>query len=282
MIKGLTRAGLGQVGSVERFATLASRFGFGAIDAGGKELEDWIAAAGLDGVKNVLQETNVQIGSIGLPVEWRQSEEKFLEGIPRLAKDAQIAAQLGVTRCCTYVLPSTDYNAAHFMAIATRRLRTCAEILGAYGIRFGLEFVGPHHLRTRWANPFIWDIGSTLDWIDAIDKSNVGLLFDAYHWHTSESTYEDILKLSADQIVHAHINDAPNVPVAQVLDNDRLYPGEGAIDLASFLRGLHAIGYTGVVSQEILTPQPPTAPTEELFAKSQRAFSNVFASAGLE
>lgn len=282
MIKGLTRAGLGQVGPVERFATLASQFGFGAIDAGGKELEDWIAAAGLDGVNSVLQQANVQIGSIDLPVEWRQSEEKFREGLPRLAKDAQTAAQLGVTRCCTYVLPSTDENAARFMAIATRRLRTCADILGAYGIRFGLEFVGPHHLRTRWAHPFIWDISSTLDFIEAIGKSNVGLLFDAYHWYTNEATYEDILKLRAEQIVHVHINDAPHVPIAQVLDNDRLYPGEGAIDLVAFLKGLQAIGYTGVVSQEILTPQPPTAPAEELLARSQRAFANVFAAAGLE
>ncbi|UUZ89861.1 sugar phosphate isomerase/epimerase [Paenibacillus sp. P25] len=144
------------------------------------------------------------------------------------------------------------------MALATRRLRTCAEILEAYGIRLGLEFVGPHHLRTRWANPFIWDIPSTLDWIDAIGKKNVGLLFDAYHWYTTEAGYEDILKLGASQIVHVHINDAPDVPVAEVLDNDRLYPGEGVIPLADFLRGLRQIGYSGVVAQEILTPQPLT------------------------
>ncbi|TVY08528.1 sugar phosphate isomerase/epimerase family protein [Paenibacillus cremeus] len=282
MIKGLSRAGIGQVGSVENFAALASRFGFGAIDAGGTELEEWIAAAGRDGVQSFLQEKKVQIGSIGLSVEWRHDEDKFRAGLPRLAKDAQAAAELGVTRCCTYVLPSTDYNAAHFMALATRRLRTCADILGAYGIRLGLEFVGPHHLRTRWANPFIWDIRSTLDWIGAIDKSNVGLLFDAYHWYTNEGTYEDILKLSADQIVHVHINDAPDVPVAEVLDNDRLYPGEGVIDLTAFLKGLQAIGYQGVVAQEILRPQPLTQPSEELAAKSQQAFAKVFAAAGLE
>ncbi|WP_284644646.1 sugar phosphate isomerase/epimerase family protein [Paenibacillus silviterrae] len=282
MKKGLTRAGLGQVGSLANFVSLASSYGFEAVDTSGKELEDWIVEAGREGVQSFLAEQKVQIGSIGLSVEWRQSEERFREGLPRLAKDAEAAAQLGVTRCCTYVLPSTDYPAAHFMALATRRLRTVAEVLGAYGIRFGLEFVGPHHLRTRWAHPFLWDIPSTLDWIDAIGRSNVGLLFDAYHWYTTEACYEDILKLRADQIVHVHINDAKEVPVAEALDNDRVYPGEGVIDLAAFLKGLHAIGYQGVVSQEILTPQPPAAPAEELLARSQQGFAKVFRAAGLE
>lgn len=282
MIKGVTRAGLGQTGSLEQFVALASRFGFGAVDAGGSELEEWMAAAGVEQVKERLEEQRVQIGAIGLSPDWRQDEQRFREGLSRLVKDAEAAARLGVTSCCTYVLPSTDYPAAHFMALATRRLRTCAEILEAYGIRLGLEFVGPHHLRTRWANPFIWDIPSTLDWIDAIGKKNVGLLFDAYHWYTTEAGYEDILKLGASQIVHVHINDAPDVPVAEVLDNDRLYPGEGVIPLADFLRGLRQIGYSGVVAQEILTPQPLTQPAEELFARSQKAFAKVFAAAGLE
>jgi sugar phosphate isomerase/epimerase len=282
MIKGLSRAGLGQIGSLERFVCLASSFGFGAVDAGGKELEDWIAVDGVERITALLREKQVQIGSIGLSVEWRHSEEQFREGLARLVKDAEAAAQLGVTRCCTYVLPSTDYNAAHFMALATRRLRTAADILGAYGIRLGLEFVGPHHLRTRWANPLIWEISSTLDWIDAIGRSNVGLLFDAYHWYTTEGGPEDIAKLRADQIVHVHINDAKDVPVSEALDNDRLYPGEGVIDLPAFLKGLQAIGYRGVVAQEILTPHPPEGPVEELFARSQRGFAKVFAAAGLE
>ena len=60
------------------------------------------------------------------------------------------------------------------MALATTRLRACANILGAYGIRLALEFVGPHHLRTQWKNPFIWTVQETLDWIDAIGEPNVG------------------------------------------------------------------------------------------------------------
>ncbi len=137
-------------------------------------------------------------------------------------------------------------------------------------------------MRTRWEHPFIWDMDSTLDWIEAIGESNVGLLFDSYHWYTTEADLNDILRLRPEQIVHVHINDAPNVPVEEVLDNNRLYPGEGVIDLTSFLQGLRRIGYKGAVSQEILTPEPLTESSEVLMRKSAEAFRRVFSEAGLE
>jgi sugar phosphate isomerase/epimerase len=279
MLKGLSRAGVGNVGTLDQFVHLASSYGFDAVDAGGKEIQDWIDRDGISNVLESLQSNKIVIGSIGLPVEWRDTEEKFRSGLVQLARDAEAAAQVGCTACCTYVLPSTDWNAARFMAVATRRLRECAVILGAYGIRLGIEFVGPHHLRTRWKNPFIWDVESHLEWIDAINERNVGLLYDAYHWHTNGLGLEDILRLKPEQIVHVHINDAKDVPVSEVLDNDRVYPGEGVIDLTSFLQGLKAIGYKGVVAQEILTPKPTEQSAEELLARSKSAFDKTFGAA---
>ncbi|MCY9661238.1 sugar phosphate isomerase/epimerase [Paenibacillus chondroitinus] len=278
MLRGLTGAGLGKLESNEQFIELAAKYGFAAVDIDALALVD---SHSVDGARELLNKHGLVIGSIGLPVEWRGSEERFRADLPKLTQAAAAAAALGCTSCCTYVLPSTDLNAAHFMALATRRLRTCAQILGAYGIRLGLEFVGPHHLRTRWKHPFIWTLEETLDWIDAIGESNVGLLFDAYHWYTNGLTVADIEKLRPEQIVHVHINDAPDVPVEEVLDNGRVYPGEGVIDLAGFLQGLAKIGYKGAVSQEILMATPPTDSPESLAQRSKAGFDKVYAAAGL-
>ncbi|NQX63485.1 sugar phosphate isomerase/epimerase family protein [Paenibacillus qinlingensis] len=278
MLRGLTRAGLGKIESNEQFIELAAKYGFQAVDIDALSL---VEAHTVAGARELLEKNGLVVGSIGLPVEWRSTEEVFREGLPKLAQAAEAAAALGCTSCCTYVLPSTDLGAAHFMALATRRLRTCAQILGAYGIRLGLEFVGPHHLRTRWQNPFIWTIDETLDWIDAIGERNVGLLFDSYHWYTNGGTVADIEKLRVDQIVHVHINDAPDVSVEDVLDNGRVYPGEGVIDLAGFLQGLKRIGYTGAVAQEILTAEAPTDSPESLVERSKAGFDKVYAAAGL-
>ncbi|MBO2946108.1 sugar phosphate isomerase/epimerase [Paenibacillus sp. F411] len=282
MIKGLSRAGIGDVGDIEAFAEKAAKHGFEAIDVSGKELREWAERRGLEAAQETLRKHELRIGSIGLPVEWRADEASFREGLVELARDAKAAAAFGCTACCTYILPSTDQNAAHFMALATRRLRTCAELLGAYGISLGLEFVGPHHLRTRWANPFIWTMEETLDWIAAIDRRNVGLLFDAYHWYTTGGTKEAILSLKAEQIVHVHLNDAKPLPVSEVLDNDRLYPGEGVIDLQGFLQSLNVIGYKGVVAQEILSQQSPPDSSDTLISRSAEGFRHVYRAAGLQ
>ncbi|WP_026961909.1 sugar phosphate isomerase/epimerase family protein [Alicyclobacillus herbarius] len=281
MLKGLTRAGLGSVGLLEEFVELAASYGFAAVDAGGEELIDLVDRRGADGAKSYLQQHGVVIGSMGLPVEWRRTEEEFRATFARLAPYAKAASRLGCTRSCTYILPSTDENPAHFLAIATRRLRACAEVLESYGMRLGLEFVGPHHLRQAGKYPFIWDMRSTLDWIAAIGKSNVGLLLDSFHWYTTGATEDDILALRKEDIVHVHINDAKPVPVEEVRDNDRLYPGEGVIDLPGFLRALAEIHYDGPVAQEVLTPVPPSEGVETLVARSKDAFERVFAAAGL-
>ncbi|MBC8081401.1 MAG: sugar phosphate isomerase/epimerase [Gorillibacterium sp.] len=282
MIKGLTSAGVGSFDSLESFVVAAARHGFGSVDAGGQDIRGFLDRKGAECARDFLDQHEVTVGSFGLPVEWRAGEEQFRSGLAGLAADAEAASRIGCTACCTYVLPSTDLEAVRFMAIATRRLRQCAQILDAYGIRFGLEFVGPHHLRTAWKHPFLWDQDSFLDWFDAIDAKNVGFLYDAYHWYTNGGTAADILRLRADQIVYAHINDAKPVPVASVLDNDRLFPGEGVIDLAGFLRALDQIGYKGVIAQEILTREPISGTQEDKLIRSAAGFRKVYLAAGLE
>jgi len=278
MLRGLSGAGLGALESEIQLIELAGKHGFQTVDVDALSL---VGRLGAEKARELLSKNGVAIGSIGLSVDWRTTEGAFLEGMTKLGEQAAAARLLGCTRCCTYILPSTDYPAAHFMALATRRLRACAQLLGLYGIRLGLEFVGPHHLRTRWANPFIWTMEETLDWIGAIGESNVGLLLDSYHWYTNGLTVADIESLKAEQIVHVHINDAPNVPVEEAQDGGRLYPGEGVIDLTGFLQGLLTIGYNGPVSQEILAQEPRQGTSEELVQHSMACFDKVFGAAGL-
>jgi sugar phosphate isomerase/epimerase len=273
MIRGLTRAGLGSTWSDEELIRKAAAYGFGAVDTEAKAL---ISALGMEGAASLLAETGVAIGAVGLPVEWRNTNADFKQGLPALAESAAAAAALGCTRCVTYILPSTDLPSAQFMAQAVYRLRVCAEILGAYGLRFGLEFVGPHHARTARKNPLIWTVEETLDMVAAIGLSNVGLLIDSYHCYTTGFESSQLEQLKSEQIVHVHINDAKDLPIEELKDNDRLYTGEGVIDLKGFLTALKKTGYDGPVAQEVLTPRLPTSDPEELLKRTKAGFDRVF------
>lgn len=273
LLRGLTKAGLGNFTDDKQFIELAAKYGFQSVDL---DVKSFVEAYGLSEAKDILQSNDIQLGAIGLPVEWRKSSEEFSQDLVYLASAAKAAADLGCTRCCTYILPSTDLKSAPFMSLAIKRLKICAEVLGSYGIRLGLEYVGPHHLRDTWENPFIWTQDETLQLIEAIGLPNVGLLLDSYHWYTTGLTSEDLSNLNEQQIVHVHINDARDLPVEELKDNDRLYTGEGVIDLSLFLKSIMSTGYSGPIAQEVLTPSHPTESNEELLRRSKIGFDNVF------
>jgi sugar phosphate isomerase/epimerase len=44
---------------------------------------------------------------------------------------------------------------------------------------------------------------------------NIGLLVDSFHWHTSGGTPMDLASIPTWQVVHVHVNDAPNLPREQ-------------------------------------------------------------------
>jgi sugar phosphate isomerase/epimerase len=91
-----------------------------------------------------------------------------------------------------------------------------------------------------------------LELLAAVDRPNVGLLIDCFHWYTSHAKLADLTALSASQVVYVHVNDAiAGVAVDEQIDDVRCLPGaSGMIDVVGFLRALDAIGYDGPVAVE--------------------------------
>ena len=110
--------------------------------------------------------------------------------------------------------------------------------------------------------PFVWTLPETL----ALAKDcgpNIGVILDVWHWHHSGGTIGDILAADTSRIVHIHVSDAKETPVADVRDNQRLMPGEGIIDLVGFFQALKKIGYADGVSPEPLGRIPAEMTPEE-------------------
>ena len=204
-------------------------------------------------VRRVLEANRLEPASWGLPVEFRKDEAAFQEGLKKLSAIAKAAKAIGATRCSTWILPFSDELPfeRNFEQLATR-LRPCAEVLAEHGCRFAVEFVGTKSLRDGHKYEFIHTQEGMLELVKAISTSNVGLLFDSFHWYTSGGRRDDIRKLTDALVVDAHINDAIEGRGAEgQIDNERALPGEtGVIDLVGFLQGLKGIGYTGPVSPE--------------------------------
>ena len=244
------------------YVDLAARHGFNGVDFGIGAAQR--AAEELGGpqlVGDYLKEKGVAPAVFGLDVEWRKDQATFEQGMAALVEKAKFANLIGAERCVTWMPPSVNDDAAEYQRKVERRFGEVGRVLGDQGIRFGLEWVGPHHLRAGEANAmgtnaWIYTLEDTLSLIEAIGLPNLGLLVDSYHCYTTGVTEDQLAALTDSLIVHVHINDAPTgIGPAGAKDGQRVLPGTGEIDLASFLSGIRRAGYKGYVAAEILAPQ---------------------------
>lgn len=264
------------------FVDLAARHGFAGVDMGLGGAQKAIEQLGsVDALKAYFAEKQVVPATFGLDVDWRRDEETFRTGLASLPEKAAFAQSIGLTRCCTWMLPATDDTPEEWINRTAQRFSEVATIFADHGIRFGLEWVGPHHLRAggvnaTGANNAVYTLPTTLALIEKIGKANIGLLVDSYHCYTTGVTESDLAALTDAQIVHVHINDAPKgVGPEGARDGERVLPGEGEIDLAAFLRGLKASGYTGYIAVEVLSPNLIADNPEEAAAKVRESLSGL-------
>lgn len=72
-----------------------------------------------------------------------------------------------------------------------------------------------------------------------------------------------------------HINDAYDLPRDEQIDNQRLLPGEGIIDLEGMLSALKEIGYNRYVSVETFSDALPRLGAEQAAVKTKSAVDRV-------
>jgi hypothetical protein len=92
MIKGISRAGLGEIGDDEQFIALASQYGFKSVDLDAKGLINHFG--GVAQTAEYLKQKDMIIGSFGLPVDWRSTDENFRSGLVSLIEEAATDAVL--------------------------------------------------------------------------------------------------------------------------------------------------------------------------------------------
>ena len=131
------------------------------------------------------------------------------------------------------------------LAELARVLRKAGERAAEAGVRIALEPLN------RFEGDLINNVAEGLAFLKELNHPAVGLLVDTFHVNIEESSWTGPFRLAmqAGKLFHVHLG-----------DNNRLPPGKGLIDFAAILTSLHATGYTGWLSAELLCkPDPDTA-----------------------
>ncbi len=280
MFRSLAPGAIGVRADLPRAAELAGKYGFAGVHVG----IDEIVKLGVAPTQEILARRGVCAAAVGLPVDCTPPEARFADALARLPGLCQVAQEMGITRTSTWIPSwhdSLDFSENY--ALLRDRIRRVAAILRDYGIRFGLEFLGPKTLRDGKKHAFIHTMDGMLELCRDVGTGNVGLLLDAFHWYTAHGTLADIARLTDADVVDVHVNDAqPGLGPDEQIDQIRALPGEtGVIDLTGFLQGLAQIGYTGPVMVEPFSKRVNALPAEEAVRVTAEALDKVWKAAGL-
>jgi sugar phosphate isomerase/epimerase len=136
----------------------------------------------------------------------------------------------------------------HLGPWAVDHLGLVADRAAARDRRVGLEFL-------PWSA--VRDLPTAIDLLDAVDRPNLGLTVDAWHWHRAVAGSDParLATIDPSRIVQLQLDDvAPGPAGADLMAETmaaRLPPGEGVADLSALVHALRSSGASPVVCAEV-------------------------------
>jgi sugar phosphate isomerase/epimerase len=159
------------------------------------------------------------------------------------ANTARLTPDTDMTGFLPFFEVAAELGARHVLAtgddpdesrLVERFARLC-ETAAAYGLAVQLEFVPWMSIPSLAAAALI---------VRAVNRPNMGIALDCLHFERSGGTLADIAALPAQWFAYVHLCDAPAVwstdreALLHTAVKERLFPGDGGIDLVGLLRAL--------------------------------------------
>jgi 4-hydroxyphenylpyruvate dioxygenase len=228
------------------------------------------AAAGFDGVEIFENDLLSYDGSpaeirrmcegLGLAIDIYQPFRDF-EAMPeaqrarnldRAERKFDVMQELGtdLVLVCSNTLPAAIGDDAR----AAADLHEMASRAQARGLRVGYEALAWGRHVNRWSHA--WHI------VQLAAHPALGLILDSFHTLCLDDDPAPIADLPGDRIFFVQLADAPRLAM-DVLSwsrHFRNFPGQGALDVAGFLRHTLASGYAGPISLEVFNDDFRAAP----------------------
>ena len=174
-------------------------------------------------------------------------------GYQQIIDDLQFLCNVGEVINCKkiIVVPSFDigdYTKSQIKVETVRVLNELADLAEPYGVKLAFEFCG-------YPNCSVNTFNQAYEIVKEVNRDNVGIVLDCFHFHAMNSNIEDLKKADPNKIFVFHIDDCEDLPVGALRDHHRVWPGEGAIELDLILGTLKEIGYQEMVSIELFRPE---------------------------
>ncbi|MDQ2745964.1 MAG: sugar phosphate isomerase/epimerase [Acidobacteriota bacterium] len=248
----------------------AGEAGYELIELWAAKLRTFLETKTVADLKRLLQENNLEPYSINSieHITFRNAED-YAKIKAECEEYSKIAGEIN----CPYVVVvpgKLPENATETQIIdeSVRVLNELADIAEKYHVGLAFEFLGQADCSVQTL-----DLDKKI--IEKVNRENVGLVIDTFHFYAGNSTLEAIETLDPKKLFIFHINDAEDLPKADLTDAHRLYPGEGILPIREIKERFDAIGYDRMVSIEIFRPEYWNENPFEVAKKAREATEKV-------
>ncbi len=228
----------------------ASAAGFELIEIWASKLRKFLKTRTTTELKTLLDENNLEPYSINSIEHITFRNAADYEKIKAETEEFScIAKEIG----CPYVVvvPGKLPENATRNEIADESVRVLNElgdIAEKHNVGLAFEFLGQ-------ADCSVQTLDFCKEIVEKINRKNIGLVIDTFHFYAGNSSFEAIDTLNPDKLFIFHINDAEDFPKEQLTDAHRLYPGLGILPIKEIKERFDKIGYDRMVSIEIFRPE---------------------------
>ncbi len=223
---------------------IAAQTGYEAVELWISDLMAFQEAGGtLTEVVGHLRQNGLSVPDVIALHGWTDAPDAAWPGVLEEARRAMdLAAHVGARH-----LVASPAQGRVDLARVARRYAELLALGRTMGVLPAMEFLGfVEHIK---------DIQTAWGIVAEAGDPDGSIVLDAFHQYNGGSSLEDLAALPMERVAIVHLDDAPVTPgPGQLRDEDRVYPGEGAIDLTAMLRLLRDGGYRGPLSLELFNP----------------------------
>ena len=221
----------------------AGEAGYDSIELWNEDLTEWEQGGGrLSELRQVLDDYNLAVPDLVHFSGWMDATDRVFE--TELLGEARRLMEQGVAVGAPRIIAGPARGQVDLNRAADRFYRLM-ELGGEVGCLPALEFLGfVAHVN---------NVDTLMEIVALADHPETTVVMDAFHIYRGGGRDEDILKVPGARVAIFHIDDAPRTDRRRetLTDGDRVYPGDGILNLENMLRMLASRGFSGPVSLEL-------------------------------
>ena len=223
---------------------IAGETGYEAIELWNDDLTAYEQEGGsLADVKRALDDYGLPVPTVIALHDWFDTTgAEHRQAIEEVKRRMAQAAAVGAT----YSIASPPRGVVD-LQVGGRNYRELLELGREFGVKPAMEFLG-----------FVDGVNQVKHAWEAMTVAahpDSTIVLDPFHIFRGGGEVDDMRGIPADKIAVFHLYDAPASPPREAqTDADRVYPGDGILDLRAMVAILKNAGYQGVISLELFNP----------------------------